>query len=215
MKAEELAMIINEIDEDMVEDAWTENGMSIIISERSPLSFWKIAAATAACFAAVIAGVFCFTKMKPDDITPPNESTYTSKSSDPTDEVSQQDFPDFLAKEGEENRILFDEEHTDTEFYAEKFNNRNYVQLNIEETNASEDRPVYIVIYDAAPLLNNKNALVPLDKYCISEVLKITGPGQHAIEYLRERGIGALNCLNIECSPGDYDGLILKGNWIP
>lgn len=355
MKAEDLAMIIDEIDEDMIEDAWTESGMKIFISERSPLSFWKIAVTTAACFAAVLTGVFCFTKINHQGITPPYESALSAPESseinigsesaitidhipdkndlssigevgsdyeeqkekygqmlpnDYTDiprdvlygimtdidglMVSHMKYTDSdgipdiyvngdgektlmldflntksaeiefedgspaseedlapgtgvyvvydyidesypgkiyctrviiversglsLSKEGEENLILFDDSHTTQTFYAEKFDNHGYAWINIEETNASEERPVYLVMYNANALIENENAVVTVTANRISEALKITGPGEYTIEYdykLGAWGAGTINCLNVECSAADYDGLILKGIWRP
>lgn len=358
MKAEDLAMIIDEIDEDMIEDAWAESGMKIFISERNPLSFWKIAVTVAACFAAVLTGVFCFTKINHQEITPPNDSSLSASEStisaitidhipdendlssirevesnyeeqkekygqmlpnDYTDiprdviygimtdidglmvshmkytnsdgipdiyvssdgektvmldfldtkdaeiefedgsPASEEDLVpetgvyvvyDFIAesypgnihctriiiversglslpKEGEENRILFDDSHTTETFFAEKFNNTGYARINIEETNASEEHPVYLVIYNADALLEDENAWVTLGTNCVSDRLKITGPGEYTLEYDAGikfgdggydggyRGVGKINCLDVVCSPADYDGLILKGYWIP
>lgn len=236
MKAEDLAMIIDEIDEDMIEDAWTESGMKIFISERSPLSFWKIAVTTAACFAAVLTGVFCFTKINHQGITPPNDSSLSasesseidinSESPDTTNENSHRNILDTLPKEGEENRILFDDSHTTETFYAEKFTDNEYARIIIEETNASEERPVYLVIYNADALLEDEDAWVTFRSNCISDQLKITGPGEYTLEYdagikLGDgydggyKGAGKINCLDVQCSPADYDGLILKGYWIP
>lgn len=213
MKINELAMLINDIDEDMVEDAWTENGLPILISDSRSLNFWKVAAVTAACFAAVITGVFCIAKMKPNitpNVTPPNDSA--SESSVSTDEYQGLSYPTSLPEEGEENIILIDKTHKDTILFADKFEETTYVQLNIEETNASEENPVYFTIYDAGALIYNDVDLFSSEN-CISETVRITEPGGYAIKYTRDHGLRAVSCMKIECD--DLDGLILKGNWIP
>ncbi len=223
MKAEDFAMrIIDEIDEKMVEDAWTENDMKIYISESRPLSFWRIAATVAACFAAVVTGMFCFTKMNSQEITPPNTGVLSSPesvidiSSETTDENEHPSILETLPKEGEENIILFDDSHATQTFYAEKFNTNGYARINIEETNASEEHPVYLVLYNADALIEDEDAYVLVYGNVVSEGLKITGPGEYTMEYIVNYcGAGTINCLNVECSPADYDGLILKGNWLP
>lgn len=189
MKAEELAMIINEIDEDMVEDAWTENGTTIIISESRPLSFWKIAVTAAACFAAVIAGVFCFTRLKPGDTVSPNNSTYSNSSFG----ESNIDIPPGF----EDNIILFDEAHTDKVFFAKKSNDNNFAMLNIEETNATVENPVLLTVCGE-------------DGSSVSATVRIIGSGRYGVYYKHHRSTGDTCRLTIGNMP---DGLVLKGTW--
>lgn len=187
MKAEELAMIINEIDEDMVEDAWTENGTTIIISESIPLSFWKVTAAAAACFVAVIAGVFCFTIPKHEEPVPsyPADSSYSESDTSPT-----------LV---EDNIILYDEAHTDNKFFAEKLNDNNFAMLNIEETNATAENPAFITIYDS-------------DGKAVTETVRIIGSGRYGVYYRQQWSMEDTCCLTVSGLP---EGIVLKGTWTP
>lgn len=182
-------MIINEIDEDMIEDAWTEDGMTIIISER-PLSFWKVAVAAAACFAAVIAGVFCFTRLKPGDTVLPNDSTDSSYSESNIDVL-----PGFV----EDNIILFDEAHTDKVFFAKKSNDDNFAMLNIEETNATVENPVLLTVFSE-------------DGNSVSATVRIIGSGRYGVYYKHQRSTGDICRLTIHSMP---DELVLKGTWTP
>ena len=185
MKAEELAMLINEIDEDMVEDAWTENGTTIIISESRPLSFWKIAVTAAACFAAVIAGVFCFTFPKQGEpISPfPADSSYSEAP------------PTFA----DDNVILYDEVHTDNKFFAEKLGDNNFAMLYIEETNATVEVPAFVTVYDS-------------DGKAVTETVRIVGSGRYGVYYKQQRSTGDTCRLTIYGLP---EGIALKGTWIP
>lgn len=186
MKVEELAMIINEIDEDMVEDAWTENGTTIIISESRPLSF-RTVAITAACFAAVIAGVFCFTIPKHGEPVPPYpaDSSYSESDTPPT----------FV----EDNVILYDEAHTDKKFFAEKSNDNNFAMLNIEETNATVENPVLLTVCGE-------------DGSSVSATVRIIGSGRYGVYYKHQRSTGDTCCLTVSGLP---EGIVLKGTWTP
>lgn len=72
MNGKDFFELLGDLDEDIVEDAWTEeSGIVTIVEKRSPLSFLKIAAA-AACIALMAAGVYGFLKAR-TDITDPND----------------------------------------------------------------------------------------------------------------------------------------------
>lgn len=61
----ELFKLLGDLDEEMVEDAWAEHGEEVIIMEqRSPFRFVKIAAAAAAAILVVGGGIYGFTKFK-------------------------------------------------------------------------------------------------------------------------------------------------------
>ncbi len=203
MKAEDLFMAIHEIDEDMVEDAWTENDTVVILSESRPFSFWKTATAVAACFAAVISGIFCFTKLKPGDVTSPDSSASFAASSQLSENSSFHSIIDSPVLT--DNQILFDDTHTDKNFYAEKTNYDGFATLNIEETNATHANPVYLVIY-SGDSLSDENAL--------SNAVCITGPGKYGVYYNRMYDTDSVYRVTIDSIPDNFK-LVLKGTWKP
>lgn len=93
----ELFKLLGDLDENMVEDAWAEHGEEVIIMEnRSPLRFVKIAAAAAA-IAVVGGGIYGFTKFKNSVGFSPAASEFSEDGSSAAEEFSERIDIDFSA----------------------------------------------------------------------------------------------------------------------
>lgn len=194
----EFFKLLEDLDEDIVEDAWEEKGGRITIVEaRTPLGVFRDIAAAAACIAVIAVGVYGFVKMKSADSFSPNDSgsSYSESS---------------CAESGSSSKIRPDPENI-INYYesiiAKKPDNEDYAVVYIEETNASEDMPIYITIYSFY------NSVFEQDNDPVSETVKITGPGEYIVHYTRPWGAGTLNCL--ELNPTMNYEPILRGTWIP
>lgn len=85
----ELFELLGDLDEDMVEDAWAEHGEEVIImEERSPFGFVKLAAAAAAAIAIVGGGIYGFTKFKNSVGFSPAATTISEDESSAAEEFS-------------------------------------------------------------------------------------------------------------------------------
>lgn len=206
MNGKDFFELLGNLDEDIVEDAWTEeSGIVTIIEERSPLSFWKIAAAAAACIALITVGVYSSLKLRPDDVVSPGESdvTYIESSSAESSET-ESNVHGNISKipPNPENTIVIGETNL-----AEKQDNEDYAVIYVAETNASEDTPIYITIY---AFYYGAEEDKP-----VSETVKITGSGEYNVHYTRPWGAGTMNCLRIKFGDDFTFDPILNGTWIP
>lgn len=203
-KGKEFFELIENIDEDIVEDAWAEkSGKISIVEARTPLGIFRDIAAAAACIAVIAVGIYGFLKIKTIDVTPGESGTSYAESFDSTgsDAASsaskvQPDSP---------NAIAFSEMNR-----AEKSDNENYAVVYINETNAREDMPIYITVYS---LLDNW-----IEDRPVSDTVKVTGSGEYTLHYTGLRGAGSINYLRIEAGDEWENFEIipsLKGTWIP
>lgn len=227
MNGKDFFEMLGELDEDMVEDAWTEkNGIVVIAEERGPLSFWKIAVAAVACIALATVGVYGFIKLKPVDIVPPDESDVSyvessavesenSEDSDTSEVIISEEAKKFEALENLGNyaptTTLIE---ADQLAFVQKYDEINFAVFNVERTNATEDKPVYITVCRA-----DYSALDFLDP--VSETIKITGVGKYVAYYNDKHfRISYLHAETCGESYGDggipeLDGLLLEGTWLP
>lgn len=228
MNGKDFFELLGDLDEDIVEDAWTEESNAVtIIEERSPLNFFKIAAAAAACIAVMTAGVYGFSKMKPADVSIPAESGSSySESSDTESESSESSNDSFVSKVDEKFAELERlENHPDGNYAppiilieenlnpcVQKYDETDFAVINVERTNASEDKPVYITVCDAT--FSGFNFRVP-----VSEKIKITGPGKYVARYTKPYPIDSISYLYAE-TYGDGESsqlnrIIVEGSWMP
>lgn len=203
-KGKEFFELLENLDEDIVEDAWEEKGGKITIVEaRTPLGIIRDIAAAAACIAVIAVGIFGFLKLKNIEAVPGESGTSYSESldsagSDAESTVSkvQPDSP---------NTIAFSEMNR-----AEKSDNENYAVVYVENTNASEDKPIYITV---CSLLDNW-----IENRPVSDTVKVTAPGEYTLHYTGLRGAGSINSLRIEAGNEweNFDIIpSLEGTWIP
>ncbi len=103
----QLFELLGELDENMVEDAWLEHGEEVIIMEqKSPFRFVKIAAGIAAAVAIVGGGIYGFNRYK-------NSLGYSSAAGISDDEVSDVSKPEISTpeiSEGVPDQRLTDEQ---------------------------------------------------------------------------------------------------------
>lgn len=232
MNGKDFFELLGDLDEDIVEDAWTEeSGIVTIAEERSPLSFLKIAAAAAACIALFTAGVYGFIRMKHVDYTSPGESDLSYvESSVQESESSESNDSSFISKEDAKFAELEKLENHPLGNYApsiilieenlnpcvQKYDDTDFAVINVERTNASEDKPVYITVCDAT--FSGFDFRVP-----VSEKIKITGPGKYVARYTKPYPIDSISYLSAETCGDSYgdggypslDGLIIEGSWMP
>lgn len=217
MNGKELFTLLGELDENLVEDAWTEESGYTIIDEYGPLHFLKIAAAAAACVAAVTVGIYGFMRFNSGNVYLPNESdsnVYLPNKNNSLDisisvssnsESSEASDTDEEPPQEKENSINIVNDNTNEFGDAEKLDNYDYAVIYIDETNASEDAPISVCIYGYGGD-NRENAK------CVSETIQITGTGRYTIQYSRLWGAGTYNILVIDPI---NENLLLKGNWLP
>lgn len=221
MNGKELFTMLGELDENLVEDAWTEESGYTIIDESGPLHFLKIAAATAACVAAVTVGIYGFMRFNPGNVYSPNENdsfnsdgVYLPNESNSLDisisansnpESSEISDIDEKPPQEKENPINIVDGNTDGLGDAEKLDNYDYAVIYVDETNASEENPISICIYGHGGD-DRENAK------CVSETIQITGTGRYTIRYSRLWGAGTQNILVIDPI---NESLLLKGKWLP
>lgn len=196
--------LLENIDEDIVEDAWSENsGKITIIEMRTPLGIIRDIAAAAACIAVIAAGIFGFLKIKNIEAVPGESGTSYTESFDSTGSGAasgvskvQPDSP---------NAVGFSEMNR-----AEKSDNENYAVVYVEKTNANEDIPMYITVYS---FLDNW-----IEDRPVSDTVKVTGPGEYTLHYTGLRGAGSINSLSIEAGD-EWENFeiipFLEGTWIP
>lgn len=227
MNGNDFFELLGDLDEDIVEDAWTEeSGVITIIEERSLLSFWKIASAAVACIALMIVGVYGLIKMKSVNIAPPNDSDLSYAESSVQESESNESSEDSCISEKnakfdaldklEGNAPLLIPIEVDRNAFVQKYDDINLAVLYIEKTNASEDKPIYITVCCA-----DYSGLDFLDP--VSETIKITGSGKYAARYTKQYPVGSMSYLHFETcgvkyGDGGYnqlDGLILNGTWLP
>lgn len=232
MNGKDFFELLGDLDEDIIEDAWTEESNEVmIIEERGPMYFLKIAAASAACIAVMTAGVYGFFKMRPADVSTPAESGSSySESSDTESENSESSDSNFISKEDEKFAELERfENHPDGNFaapiiligenlnpYVQKYDDADFAIINVKRTNASKDKPVYITVCDAT--FSGFDFRVP-----ISETIKITGPGKYVARYTNPYPIDSISYLHAETCGDSYgdggdvqlDGLVIEGSWMP
>lgn len=209
--------MLGELDENLVEDAWTEESGFTIIEEHRALRFPKIAAA--ACAAVIIAGVCGFVRFNSGSVYPPNESENSvyfpaansgsdigvNASSNP--ESSETSDTDEEPPQEKENPINIVNNNTNGFGDAEKLDNYDYAVIYVDETNASDENPISVCIYGyGGEEKDRKNAK------CVSETIQITGTGRYTIRYSRSWGAGTWNYIVIDQASED---LILNGNWLP
>lgn len=232
MNGKDFFELLGDLDEDMVEDAWTEESDVVtIIEKRDPMYFLKIAAAAVACVAVMTAGVYGFIKIKSAYIISPNESGSSySESSVTESESSESSESSFISKEDAkfaeldklENHplgnyappIIFIEENLNP--CVQKYDDADFAVLYVERTNASEDKPVYITVCDAT--FSGFDFYVP-----VSEKIEITGPGKYVARYTKPYPIDSMSYLHAETCGDSYgdggclqlDGLIVEGSWMP
>ncbi len=213
--------MLGELDENLIEDAWTEESGFTIIDEHGPLRFLKIAAAAAACVAAVTVGIYGFMRFNPGNVYSPNEndsfnsggvylpgennSLDISISVSSNSESSEQSDIDEKPPQEKENPINIVNDNTNEFGDAEKLDNYDYAVIYVDETNASEEAPISVCIYGYGGD-NRENAK------CVSETVQITGTGRYTIQYSRMWGAGTYNFLVVD--PID-ENMLLKGNWLP
>lgn len=209
-KGKEFFELIENLDEDIVEDAWSEkSGRVTIVEARTPLGIIRDIAAAAACIAVLAAGVYGVVQLNNINVTPGesgtsyNESLGTESSdstgSDTGSSVTSKIQPD------SPNSIGFSEMNR-----AEKLDNENYAVVYINETNATEVFPMYITVYS---FLDNL-----IEDRPVSELVKVTGPGEYTLRYTGLRGAGSINSLRIEAGIEWENSEIipsLNGTWIP
>lgn len=214
--------MLGELDENLVEDAWTEeSGHITIVDEPAPLRFLKIAAAAAACVAAVTVGIYGFMRFNPGNVYSPNENdsfnsggVYLPNESNGLDisisvnsnsESSEPSDIDEKPPQEKENPINIVNGNTDGLVDAEKLDNYDYAVIYVDETNASDENPISICIYGhGGDDRENAN--------CVSETIQITGTGRYTIRYTRLWGAGTQNILVIDPI---NESLLLKGKWLP
>lgn len=227
MNGKDFFELLGDLDEDIVEDAWTEESSEVtIIEERSPMYFLKIAAAAAACFAVTTAVIYGFIKIKSAYIISPNESGSSySESSVTESESSESSEISLISKEdakfealdrlGSQAPPLIPIE-TSPYAFVQKYDDTDFAVLYVESTNASEDKPVYITVFDAT--LFGLDFRVP-----VSETLKITGPGKYVVRYTKPYPANSMSYLHAETCGDSYgdggdvqlDGLVISGSWMP
>lgn len=232
MNGKDFFEMLGELDEDIVEDAWTEkNGIIVIAEESGPLSFWKIAAATAACIALAVVGVYGFIKLKPVDIVSPNNSdvSYAESSAQESEnsENGENSEPSEVVISDEEKKFealgilgnyapMTTPIEADQLAFVQKSDRFSFAVFNVERTNTSEDKPVYITVCRA-----DYSALNFLDP--VSETIKITGVGKYVAYYDKQFPINSISYLHAETCGESYgdggirelDGLLLEGTWLP
>lgn len=229
MNGKDFFELLGGLDEDIVEDAWTEeSGIVTIVEERGPLYFLKIAAAAAACIAVVTAGVYGFLRLKPDDIVPPSEANSSCGESSVTESESDEESSDTESSMSEEEiKFTALERYGEyapsinlmqgaADYCVQKMDAVDFAVLNVEDTNATEDRPVYITVCCA-----DYSGFDFLDP--VSERVKITGPGKYVARYKEKYPALSMSYIYTETCGESYgdggyselDGLTLNGKWMP
>lgn len=213
--------LLGDLDEDIVEDAWTEEtGIVGIIEERSPLSFLKIAAAAAACIALMTVGVYGFFKAR-TLIADPNasDSSYSEnseESSDAESSLTKEDIKFTALERYGEHAPQIELAKEAPGFSVQKTDSMNFAVFNVEETNATEEKPVYIMV-----CCSDSSDFDFIDQ--VSEKIIITGPGKYVAHYDRKYPVLSMSCIYVETCVEKYgdggysqfSGLIMKGHWMP
>ena len=233
MNGKDFFELLGDLDEDIVEDAWTEkSGIVTIVEERSPLSFLKIAAAAAACIALMTVGVYGALKFRHNDIVPPSDSDVTyiesslaessesesssEENSDAENPRSEEDIKFTALERYGANAPYIDVKQFNPGFSVQKFDSINFAVFNVERTNATEDKPVYITV-----CCSDYSGFDFIDP--VSEKIKITGPGKYVARYEEKFPALSMSYIYVETCGEEYgdggyiefDGLIIEGQWMP
>lgn len=196
--------LLENLDEDIVEDAWEEkSGKITIVEARTPLGIIRDIAAAAACIAVIAVGIFGFLKLKNIEAAPGESGTSYTESFDSA--VSNTESTASKVQPDSPNTIAFSEMNR-----AEKFDNENYAVVYVEKTNASEEMPIYITVCSLrGDWIENKP---------VSDTIKVTAPGEYTLHYTGLRGAGSINSLKSEAG-NEWENFeiipSLEGTWIP
>lgn len=209
----QLFELLDELDEDIVEDAWTKENR--LLSKTVPKNvsenknnrtthFLKITASAAACAAiaaVVITGLSVVANRNSlgVDIVLPGSSVSENLTPKPKLDTNPltltENTIDITGGNNQKNDPII----------AEKTDDYDYAALYINETNASEDEPAYISIYGCIGEDAEKTE-------CVSETVRVTRSGVYVIKYTCPREKGTFSVLNIDT---DSENLVLKGKWLP
>ncbi len=233
MNSKELFMLIDEIDERFIDEAWNstesesfdeidyENRRGVkVVMERRP--FRAIGyALTAACFLLLGAGGMALINLLTVNGIQPNSSmerpsSYvgSSTSSDSSEDSSlpQDVISDIETTGNYELQFFLPPGGSGWSEETEKLNNLGYAEIVITETKATPMRPIYVQILKSTP----KAGMEPL-----SESIAITGTGTYRIKYTTLRGAGSYSYLYLEYPNrninGEYlvSGTEIVGTWSP
>lgn len=212
MNNEQFFMLINEIDQDMAEDALVggEKNSENIPAKKSSPAIVKSAIAAAACMAVLAAGIFFVYRNRGIDIIEPESSGFDIELTESNTEalISY----DTTENSPESEGYVFEFDYKNGAFNfprcEEKTSNDAYAVIYIKDTSADEDNPVSLSVYSAK--IDDDGFLTP--NQCISETIKITAAGEYKIYYNGLRDAGSLKFLYPEA---DFEGAWLWGTWIP
>ncbi len=183
-------------------DSDMRRGVNVVLEHR-PFRVFAPVVTAAACMLLFVAGGFAAVNIFKNELLQPNsraenpasyiESSEPNTSGEPAESnygsedysISQpvSDIDGNGIYEFDFSFPLGKEVHSDA---AEKMNNWGYAQIEIKETNATEERPIIALILKSAP----KGGLEP-----ISQEMYITGPGAYEIPYTTLRGAGSYSYL--------------------
>jgi len=233
MNSKELFMLIDKIDERFIDEAWSsadsesfdeidyENRRGVkVVMERKPFhAVWF--ALTAACFLFLGAGVMSLINLLTGNGIQPNSSMEIPSSyggSSGNTSTDNSDTGSDVEKIGSyELRAIipmgefYITDDLDGKGGVEKLDNSDYAVINVEYTDATEDRPIIAQILKSPP----KGGLEPL-----SDPIYIMGPGTYKIDYKTLRGAGSYSYLFLEYGEYQTDGdnykeHVVFGTWSP
>lgn len=235
MNSKELFMLIDNIDEQFVEEAW-EGGIESekpvkVFFEHRPSPAIRLAAAAAACVLMFGAGLFIGIKFFGGvPVLPGSEAENSSSDSETNSDDNENHDSDTESSDSEPENSDSESTNSDIEklgfeefsFYVtkdipashlnEKQDNLNYAVIDIKFTDATEENPILAYICSGS---NGGH------KKIISETIKITGDvtdgkGLYQIHYEGLRGAGSLCVLVLEM-PNENEAAKIRcmGRWSP
>lgn len=226
MKTEDLINAFGDIDDDLfAEPDDAEEAVEIRIEYEKPhISLIRIAAA---CFAVMAAGMFAVIKYRINEgqsidsstnagDIPSYESSSVSVIESSGSSVTEEEIKFTALERYGENVPLIQLTQGEPDYCVQKTDSADFAVFDIEDTNATEENPVYFIVccadYSGFDFFNP-----------VSKKIAITGPGKYIARYDKKYPALSMSYIYAEtCGEsygdggyGELDGLEIKGTWMP